>query len=459
MRTLIITNVSGRPLKKPLTVEINEQETPAEEKLRLFILETFVGKRSILIPFTLRYATTMELAKHYLIHGTGSHDGFRETISWVHRFCEWLNVQPDQIVHECVDQDGFQIPKAIARMRHEIDDFFAYLCAKGLSSGTTAHFISSIKLLFYVNDVPLELPFSVRRVTNSEYRAVTREEIQKLLEKANLRDKVLISMMASGGLRPSTVVKLQYRHVKQDLERNIIPLHVQVEAAITKGKYGNYCTFLDKEAVGYLNSYLHLRKSKTESSPPETIVDESPLVRRMRCKQIRLMRPVQIQNRIHSLWVKAGLARRQVGGKRWEVAAYSLRKFFQTELASSGVDQACIDYMMGHVGNRYNDVKVRGVEYLRNVYQSSGFGLRPKTGDTKMDDLKAIIRRWGMNLEEILKPEILGETTPTSTELKSTEEHGSGSNDNERFSWRWLKPHELKDSDSNKDERFSWSWL
>jgi len=61
-------------------------------------------------------------------------------------------------------------------------------------------------------------------------------------------------MLASGGFSEGTLVKLEYRHVREDLEKGVVPLHVYVEAAITKGKYHNYDTFLGKEAVDYLEA-------------------------------------------------------------------------------------------------------------------------------------------------------------------------------------------------------------
>jgi hypothetical protein len=61
--------------------------------------------------------------------------------------------------------------------------------------------------------------------------------------------------------------------------------------------------------------------------------------------------------------------------------------------------------MMGHKITGYLDIESKGVEYLRNIYQNSGFSLKPKTPQTKIEALKDIIRKWEMNPEEILKAE------------------------------------------------------
>lgn len=87
-----------------------------------------------------------------------------------------------------------------------------------------------------------------------------REELVRLIDLADPREKVIISLLALGGFRPGTLTQLQYRHVRNDLEANMIPIHIHVEADITKGKYHEYDTFLGPEAVEYLDAYLELRK-------------------------------------------------------------------------------------------------------------------------------------------------------------------------------------------------------
>jgi len=80
--------------------------------------------------------------------------------------------------------------------------------------------------------------------------------LQHLVNIADLREKVIIATLALGGFREGTLVRLRYRHVREDLERRIVPLHIHVESEITKGKYHDYDTFLGEEAIEYLRLYL-----------------------------------------------------------------------------------------------------------------------------------------------------------------------------------------------------------
>jgi len=50
-----------------------------------------------------------------------------------------------------------------------------------------------------------------------------------------------------------------------------------------------------------------------------------------------------------------------------------------------------IEYMMGHTISAYNDVKMKGIEFPRNLYASSGLSIRPKTKISKIEQLKLII--------------------------------------------------------------------
>ncbi|TMI10185.1 hypothetical protein E6H34_00275 [Candidatus Bathyarchaeota archaeon] len=83
-------------------------------------------------------------------------------------------------------------------------------------------------------------------------------------------------MLALGGLREGTLARLQYRHVKEDLEANILPLHNHVEAAIAKGKHGDFDTFLNSEAVQYLKIYLKIRTQGTSELRLENITETNP---------------------------------------------------------------------------------------------------------------------------------------------------------------------------------------
>ena len=134
----------------------------------------------------------------------------------------------------------------------------------------------------------------------------------------------------------------------------------------------------------------------------ETIHDDSPLLR-ANGKKIKPMSSDCIRTQITASLLKTNLVKK--GPKRRELKAYSLRKYFDTNLASAGVHRDYIEYLMGHKTPTYNSIKSKGIEFLRNIYISSGLSIKPKTQITKTDMLKEIIRSLGMDPDKILVKE------------------------------------------------------
>ena len=85
-----------------------------------------------------------------------------------------------------------------------------------------------------------------------------------MLDKSATRESFVVAAIATGGFREGTFAKLKYRHVREDLEANRIQIHLHIEAAITKGKYHDYDTFINAEA-----SHLLKHTSTTENAAPE----------------------------------------------------------------------------------------------------------------------------------------------------------------------------------------------
>ena len=80
-----------------------------------------------------------------------------------------------------------------------------------------------------------------------------------------------------------------------------------------------------------------------------------------------------------------------------------MRKYFRTQLgAISTIPTDYIDYMMGHKISTYNDIQMKGIEFLRNLYASSGLSIRPKTMISKIDRLKMYAEALGLNPDEVL---------------------------------------------------------
>ena len=197
---------------------------------------------------------------------------------------------------------------------------------------------------------------------------------------------------------------------------------MHVEAEITKGKYGDYDTFLGAEAAEYLKLYLGMRRrgSPDGRNPPETLTDESPIIRD---ETKRIPRPVgskQVRKIIHQLYTKAGLLKTP-RGRMYDLRVHSLRKYFKTQMLALGVQPDYVDYMMGHTVDTYHDIQMKGVEFLRNIYASSNLSIRTKTKINKIEAIKEISRAWGLNPDKILAREALTEGATAYIPLEERE--------------------------------------
>jgi integrase len=381
-----------------------------EQKARKYIVESFTGKMPSLIPLALENESVVKLASYLLKYTTGSKHTLYQYVFGIHRFCNWIDKTPDSLIKEASTGK-----KAIDRFILRIDDFIGDLNAEDLAPGTINNHVKGVKMLFKINGYGLTLPYRVPKSIRYPDRAPTPEELAKIIDIADLRDKVIISLLALSGVREGTIVKLQYRHVKQDIENGTVPIHMHIEAEITKGKYHEYDTFIGAEGAEYLKAYLTARRignerlesGKIRGMPAETITDKSPLIRNEHKTAVEPITEGSIHFAIHSLYRRTGLIG-ETRKVRYELRAHSIRKYFRTQLgAISSIPTDYIEYMMGHTISTYNDIKSKGVDFLRNLYDSSGLSIRTKTKLSKVDQLKMFAESLGLDPNTVLSRDAL----------------------------------------------------
>jgi len=393
----------------PVTyIETAEMPLPCPPDVETFIREALTKRKPSLIPFATISQSVAEMAKYLKRHCSQSHSTAYLYIWSVNEYCKWCGADPDQLISECFSEDSLPNQKALMLKARRLDDYIGALQSEEYSPGHISNCVKAVKTFFRVNGLRLELPYKLQKYVVSRDRAPTPEELAGLIDLADLRAKVIVLMLALGAFRIGTLCKLCYRHVRHDLEREIVPVHVHVDATITKGKYHDYDTFIGREAVEYVKAYLEARRNGglPNKMPPENLNDESPLIRDEHSKVVKPLTPSQIYNILHRLMAQAGLLGSKVG-RRYTMRPHSIRKFFRTQMAALGVQTDYIEYMMGHTISTYHDIQMKGTEFLRGIYAASGLSIKPKTGPSRMEILKEMVRALGLNPEEILTKEAL----------------------------------------------------
>ena len=140
-------------------------------------------------------------------------------------------------------------PQRIQNHTGYLSDYLARLQDDGLKPGAVENYIKAVKTFYRVNSIKIELTEPLSRRVIYKDRAPKPDELATMLDLTNLRGKVIVTCLALGAFREETLTKLTYRHIKEDLEAGITPIHLHIEAEITKGKYHDYHTFLGPEAA------------------------------------------------------------------------------------------------------------------------------------------------------------------------------------------------------------------
>ena len=417
---IIERSPSGKRFKKPIEIRLPKPCNPSEKAVLDYIINAFSWKFATLIQFSINNQSVMKVVNYFYRHTIRSTSSLYQYVYGIYRFSGWVGKTPDDIIADLLDENGVQDPKKTVPLIEMVDTYIGSLTAQGLSSCTISNYVKAIKTFCKANKLSLNLPFAMKTKVKNQDVAPKPEELTKIVDLADLCGKVTVSMMALGGLREGTLAKLQYRHIKEDYEANRVPIHLHIELEITKGKYHDYDTFIGQEAVQHLREYIELRKRGHRNIPPEQLRDDSPLIRNAKTKQVEPISENAIYRLIHRLYFEAGLivkteykVKSDKVRNRYRLRPHSIRKYFRTQLGLlNTIPVDYIEYMMGHTISTYNDVK-SNTEKLRELYATSGLSIRPKTKQSKIDQLKQLIEAWGLNPNEILSREAL--TAPHRT--------------------------------------------
>jgi integrase len=201
----------------------------------------------------------------------------------------------------------------------------------------------------------------------SDDRAIKKEEIQQLYKHADIRERVILTVRASSGMRVGSLPRLCFKHIQpitlEDLEvlkeqhpeidwpeiqityGNIVA--AKVTAYDTKGrKY--YATFINPEAWRDIEECRKYRERYGEK-----ITGDSPLIRDKFDKR-GIVGPGKaidtdtIRHIMEDLIYRAGLRKRGEHKVRHEwQATHAFRKFFRTR-AFQAVNIQAVKLLMGH---------------------------------------------------------------------------------------------------------------
>ncbi|MGA9154639.1 MAG: site-specific integrase [Candidatus Nitrosopolaris sp.] len=256
-------------------------------------------------------------------------------------FCKFHNTHPDELI---------QLNNSAGELKTMVLNYIIYLKKvakhsagkpkKGqLSVNSIKLYLNGVKSFLEFNEIALPwkkiASFYPDDVTNS-YRSYTKEEIKKLLSVADSRDRCIILLMASSGIRVGAIQTLKVKSIKRlDGDVGIVTVYPESKDSV-------YATLVTPEFLAGLDEYLKFRKSQGEK-----ITVESWLIRdkfaTFSNKTNRAIPPSvkSINKQMRFLLRKAGLPFEDLQPD------HSLRKFFNTALMNSDVAYTFKELLMG----------------------------------------------------------------------------------------------------------------
>ena len=139
---------------------------------------------------------------------------------------------------------------------------------KKLSSATISARIAGVSHFYQMNDVIVNWrklkKFRGKHHAVIEDRPYTRDEIKRLLDFAPLRDKAMILLMASSGMRRGALPCLRLKDMEKIEEYNLLKFRVY------RTDQESYITFCTPECTELIHQYLGWREKLGERLTPDT---------------------------------------------------------------------------------------------------------------------------------------------------------------------------------------------
>jgi len=279
-----------------------------------------------------------------------------------------------------------------------LDRFVGRLVEMKRAPKTILTYFGAVKGFLEYEDVPLdERRLKARVILPDKYevsvdRAPTAEEIRRMLLRASLKGKALITLLASSGMRIGEVQMLKVSNI--DLSSK--PAKVSLMAKATKTR-ARRLTYISEEASEFLREWLGDRinspshyvfphpQGEDPASKPETIDNLSAIVNRT------------IE--------KAGLKfKMDSESARYAIHIHCLRKYFFTQCLAAGVDRGIVEGWMGHkfgLDTAYlrMDEKHLAEQYLKVMPQLTFLSETPVNSE-KLSGLTKEVERLNRELEE-----------------------------------------------------------
>jgi len=271
---------------------------------------------------------------------SGSETTTRNYLNSIKHFFEWSQITPDQLVSTWkkakYNRDARIKERFIEDWTEKIERY-VYENLKGLTPLTINTKLSIVVSFFKHHRILIYPEYKKHAYVKYHNRDLKREEIKRILQNVNIRDRTFFLMMVESGLRPNTLVQLRYKHIKKDFEGDRTPMMIELPSELLKDRVEARWTFIGEDAYNTLKEYLKpklpLKNEDLIFTPERRDMKHSYLV------------PSTFTNKFRKIALKLGISETEEKGKPRQIRLYGLRKYFMNNIRC---DTAFREFWMGH---------------------------------------------------------------------------------------------------------------
>lgn len=241
-------------------------------------------------------------------------------------------------------------------VQSQIIEYVMYLREqKKLTSASIRSITSALRRFYDMNDLELKWKkihsYVGHNKRKSKDRPYTKEEISKFLEKGDQRERMMILLMYSTGMRIGALPSLRIRNLEK------VDKYDLYKITVYENENEEYVTFCSPECRKAIDSYLEYRKRQGEH-----LKDDAPLIREefdiTDELHIANPRPISVETLrglIKRLGAMSGVIERRAQTKdenkkierRPVMGTHGYRKAFETTAIKSGMSPLYVRMLMG----------------------------------------------------------------------------------------------------------------
>lgn len=274
--------------------------------------------------------------------------------------------------------------------------FPSWLKQKNFAPLTVKNCLTGLKSFLKYWKIPLDVDLPKHACVIWHNRDITREEVKQILTFASARDRVIWLILAESGMRGDTCVRLKYWQIKEDFEKNIVPMRILTPSSTLKDHVGDRWTFIGEDGVRELRSYLQ-RRLPLKDDDYIFVTEKQGRVKGEQFSPASIS--VKFNRLVQKLGIDKSVTKKGERPKPKKIRMHGLRKYFYNNIKADGEYRK---FWFGHSLGTAGSYISRDIEEHRKEYEKGYEHLRifePSFLDLK--DLTTQLRRKDLEIKEL----------------------------------------------------------